>query len=101
MNNNKLFSRKFLSVCTGISIVFLSMSLFVFSINSSTASEAMPAPSSPEVPNLQIGTAENFISFGINDGTAYWAVFNTADGCKFHSTPITALGKIAQINSFY
>ena len=89
MNNSKLFSSKFLSVCTGISIVFLSMSLFIFSINSSTASEVVPAPQGVEVPNLQVGTAENFISFGIKDGTAYWAVFNTADGYKFRSTPIT------------
>jgi hypothetical protein len=79
------FSKRFLSVCAGISIVLLSGAAFMYSTKQSIAAEKTAT-----VKPAQTGTAENYIPLGISNGTAYWIVYNTSDGYKFRKANISA-----------
>lgn len=84
MKTSDNFSKRFLSICAGISLVLLSASAFVFSMQSSHAAEKTTVPQS-----YQMGTAENYIPIGINNGYAYWIIYNTTDGYKFRKANIS------------
>lgn len=78
------FSKRFFSICGGISLVLISSAAFTYSIKSSEA--ATPVTKSI----IQTGTAENYIPIQISNGYAYWLVFNTTDGYKFRKASITS-----------
>jgi hypothetical protein len=84
MKTSDNFSKRFLSICAGISLVMLSAAAFVFSMQPSRAAEKMPA-----IKSYQVGTAENYIPIGINNGYAYWIIYNTNDGYKFRKASIS------------
>ena len=83
MTTTDNFSKRFFSICAGISLVLLSASAFVFSMQSSHAAEK-------SVKSYQVGTAENYIPIGINNGYAYWIIYNTSDGYKFRKSSISS-----------
>ena len=83
MTTSDNFSKRFFSICAGISLVLLSSAAFVFSMQSSHAEEVTTRHS------YQVGTAENYIPIGINNGYAYWIIYNTADGYKFRKANIS------------
>lgn len=85
MKTSDNFSKRFLSICAGVSLVMLSAAAFVFSIQPSQAAEKISA-SKP----FQVGTAENYIPLGISNGYAYWIVYNTNDGYKFRKASVSA-----------
>jgi hypothetical protein len=78
MKTTDNFSKRFLSICAGISLVLLSGAAFMYSTKSANAA----APKSM----IQTGTAENYIPLGIHNGYGYWMVYNTSDGYKFRKT---------------
>lgn len=81
MKTTDNFSKRFFSICAGISLVMFSAAAFVFSMQSSQAAEKTAKP-------YQVGTAENYIPVGINNGYAYWIIYNTSDGYKFRKANI-------------
>ncbi|MCD6067513.1 MAG: hypothetical protein K0S33_2339 [Bacteroidetes bacterium] len=82
MKTTDNFSKRFLSICAGISLVLLSGAAFMYSTKSANAA----APKS----TLQTGTAENYIPVGISGGYAYWVIYNTSDGYKFRKANISS-----------
>ncbi|MFL5752108.1 MAG: hypothetical protein ACJ76F_01775 [Bacteroidia bacterium] len=85
MKSTDNFSKRFLSVCAGLSLVLLSGAAFVYSAKTSVAAEK------PLVgKTIQVGTAENFVPLGISNGVAYWIVYNTSDGYKFRKASVSA-----------
>ncbi|MFT5820395.1 MAG: hypothetical protein ACI8ZM_001637 [Crocinitomix sp.] len=88
MKKNVNSPKRFLSICLGITMVMSSLSLFMFSVQSSYAevpSVSEPLYSAPP----QVGTSENFIPISIHDGYAYWIIFNVDDGYKYRKSPIS------------
>ena len=85
MQTNDNFSKRFLSVCAGLSLVLLSGAAFVYSTKASVAAEKTTTAKV-----VQTGTSENFVPLGISNGTAYWIVYNTSDGYKFRKSSISA-----------
>lgn len=76
------FSKRFLSVSAGISLVLISGAAFLYSAKNSVAAETKL--------KTTIQTAnEDFIPLGIDNGTAYWIVYNTADGYKFRKSAVS------------
>lgn len=84
MKTSDNFSKRFFSICAGISLVLLSASAFVFSMQSSHAAEKTG------IKSYQMGTAENYIPIGIHNGYAYWIIYNTTDGYKFRKANVTS-----------
>lgn len=89
MKNLDHFSKRFLAISVGIAVVFAALSLFMFSVQSTFASQSDEGQLTTYEEVLQSGTAENFIPLGIEDGYGYWVIFNTKDGYKFRRTPIS------------
>ena len=89
MKNLDQFSKRFLAVSLGIAVVFAAASLFLFSVQSSFATDADEVVPATYENVLQTGTAENYIPLGIEGGYGYWVIFNTRDGYKFRRTPIS------------
>lgn len=85
MKTSDNFSKRFFSICAGISLVMFSAAAFVFSMQSSHAAEK-----SPVLKSYQVGTAENYIPIGIHNGYAYWIIYNTSDGYKFRKANVTS-----------
>ena len=84
MQTNNNFPKRFLTVCAGISMVLLSGAAFVYSAKPSVAeSKTVAKP-------VQTGTNENYIPIGINNGYAYWVIYNTSDGYKFRKANISS-----------
>jgi hypothetical protein len=81
MKTTDNFSKRFFTICAGISLVMLSSAAFVFSMQPSQAAEK-------SIKSYQVGTAENYIPIGINNGYAYWIIYNTSDGYKFRKANI-------------
>jgi len=84
MKTTDNFSKRFLSICAGVSLVMLSAAAFVFSMQPSQAAEKTGLKS------YQVGTAENYIPLGINNGYAYWIIYNTNDGYKFRKANVSS-----------
>lgn len=85
MKTSDNFSKRFFSICAGISLVMLSSAAFVFSMQSSQAAE-----NTTNTKSYQTGTAENYIPLGITNGFAYWIVYNTSDGYKFRKASVSS-----------
>lgn len=89
MKTNDQFSKRFMSICVGISAVMLSCAAFMYSVKPSYAAEPMDLPVLPnKEANLQMGTNENYIPIVVVNGYAYWLIFNTTDGYKFRKMSI-------------
>jgi hypothetical protein len=85
MNTTDNFSKRFLTVCAGLSMVLLSGAALVY-----TAKPSMADPKTVSNKFIQSGTSENYIPLGIANGTAYWVVYNTSDGYKFRKASISS-----------
>jgi len=85
MTPQDTFSKRFLTICMGVSAVMLSAAALIYSIQPSQAAEKVIP-----VRSYQVGTAENYIPLGISNGYAYWIVYNVSDGYKFRKANISA-----------
>lgn len=90
MKTTDQFSRRFMSICAGVSAVLLSGAALMYSAKTTYAAESMEIPVLPKQKemNLQMGTNENYIPISIVNGYAYWLIFNTTDGYKFRKMNI-------------
>jgi hypothetical protein len=84
MKTTDNFSRRFLSICAGVSLVLISAAAFVYSAKPSLAGVNKATKSI-----IQTGTNENFIPLGIENGVAYWIVYNTTEGYKFRKSSVS------------
>lgn len=84
MKTTETFSKRFLSICAGVSLVLISAAAFVYSTKPSFAEEITTIKNYP-----QTGTSENFIPLGIDNGVAYWIVYNTTEGYKFRKSSVS------------
>ncbi len=85
MQTTDNFSKRFLTVCAGISMILLSGAAFMYTAKPSHAKEQTTA----HKVTLQDGSSENFIPLGIANGTAYWIVYNNAAGYKFRKSAVS------------
>jgi hypothetical protein len=90
MENNTT-NKKMLSVATSISMVLLSASAFVLSVNKSFAEPVITKDnfSQPFNAKKMINSGTEIYPFGVVNGKAYWLEYNT-QGWNFRNSDISA-----------
>ena len=84
MKKLELSPGKFFSVCAGISIVILSVSILISTVGTANANDTAPSNVTSPINAPMVESGVNVYPFGYHDGSFYWLEYNNT-GWHFNS----------------